>query len=70
VIYAPERLETARLVLRRPRLEDADSIFHRYASDAEVARYLAWPRHASLDDTLLFLKMSDADWALGPVGRI
>jgi ribosomal-protein-alanine N-acetyltransferase len=68
VIYAPERIETARLVLRRPRLEDADSIFHRYASDAEVARYLAWPRHESLDDTLLFLRMSDTDWARGPVG--
>jgi ribosomal-protein-alanine N-acetyltransferase len=68
VIYAPERIETARLVLRRPRLEDADSIFYRYASDSDVARYLAWPRHQSIDDTLQFLKMSDADWSRGPVG--
>lgn len=68
MIYAPERIETTRLVLRRPRLEDAESIFQRYGSDADVARYLAWPRHASLDDTLQFVSMSDADWARGPVG--
>ena len=44
----PERVETERLVLRRPRADDAEAIFERYASDPEVTRYLlsrdAWGR--------------------------
>jgi ribosomal-protein-alanine N-acetyltransferase len=42
---APERLETARLILRRPRAADAPVIYERYASDPEVTRWLGWPRH-------------------------
>jgi len=41
----PERIETARLVLRRPTAADAEAIFNRYAGDSDVTRYLAWPRH-------------------------
>lgn len=66
---APERLETARLVLRRPVATDAQAIFDRYASDPEVTLYLAWSRHISIDDTRLFLAFSDAEWkrtACGP----
>ena len=40
-------IETERLLLRPPMQEDAESIFERYASDAEVTRYLGWPRHTS-----------------------
>ena len=65
---APERIETARLLLRRPTLEDVEPIFARYAADAVVARYLAWPRHQTVDDTRQFLRWSDAEWARGPVG--
>nr|MBA2355602.1 N-acetyltransferase [Acidobacteriota bacterium] len=45
---APEQIETARLVLRRPVAKDAPAIFERYASDPEVTRFLSWPRHQSL----------------------
>ena len=31
-----DRIETARLILRRPVASDAEAIFTRYASDAEV----------------------------------
>lgn len=65
---APERVETARLLLRRPVLGDARAIFERYASDPEVTRYLTWPRHRSVDDTLAFLQFSDAEWARFPAG--
>jgi RimJ/RimL family protein N-acetyltransferase len=60
---APEAFETERLLLRRPRSGDARQIFARYASDVEVTRYLAWPRHTGLDDTRVFLGFSDAEWA-------
>ena len=65
---APERLETARLVLRRPLTADAQRIFDRYASDAEVTRYLSWPRHRTPDHTRVFLDFSDIEWARWPGG--
>ncbi len=58
-----ERLETERLILRRPRLEDAREIFERYASDAAVTRYLSWRQHHSIDDTLVFVAFSDGEWS-------
>lgn len=57
-----ERLETERLVLRRPVDADAEAIFSRYASDPEVTRYLSWPRHRSVADTRDFLDSSDLSW--------
>jgi [ribosomal protein S5]-alanine N-acetyltransferase len=59
---AMEQFETARLVLRRPRREDAQEIFDRYASDPAVTRYLAWPRHYSLQDSEVFVGFSDGEW--------
>jgi len=61
-------IETERLVLRAPRLNDAQSIFDRYASDAEVARYLAWPRHRSVAETRAFVKFSAEQWSRWKVG--
>ncbi|HUP03445.1 MAG TPA: GNAT family N-acetyltransferase [Bryobacteraceae bacterium] len=65
---APERIETARLLLRRALPSDADSIFARYASDIEVTRYLSWPRHQSRDQTEAFLAFSDSEWLRWPAG--
>ena len=65
---APERVETERLILRRPLLSDAEGIYARYAGDAEVGRYLAWPRHRSPDMTRLFLQFSDSEWQRWPAG--
>lgn len=59
---APEQLETERLLLRRPRADDAAAIFRRYASDPDVTRYLSWPRHTAIDDTRVFLGFSDSEW--------
>jgi len=63
-----ERVETARLVLRRPTMEDVDEIFARYASDPEVTTYLSWPVHASLDQTRAYVAFSDREWNKWPVG--
>jgi RimJ/RimL family protein N-acetyltransferase len=65
---APETVETARLVLRRPQPSDAAAVFERYAGDAEVTRYLGWPRHRSVADTEAFIAFSDAEWARAPAG--
>jgi RimJ/RimL family protein N-acetyltransferase len=65
---APETIVTARMRLTRPRAADAQAIFERYASDAEVTRYLGWPQHQSVDDTRAFIEFSDAEWARWPAG--
>jgi ribosomal-protein-alanine N-acetyltransferase len=66
-------IETERLVLRPPRLNDVQAIFDRYASDPEVTRYLAWSRHRSLAETRAFVKFSNdlwARWSAGPMVAI
>ncbi len=65
---APEFFETVRLVLRRPRETEVEAIFTRYASDPDVTRFMAWPRHRSLADTKAFLAFSDAEWDRWPAG--
>jgi len=40
LIEPPDVIKTVQLVLRRPRLSDADDIFDSYAADPEVTRYV------------------------------
>jgi RimJ/RimL family protein N-acetyltransferase len=61
-------IETDRLILRRPRADDAGAIFERYASDPKVTRYLAWPTHRSIEDTRGFLNFCAAEWQRWPAG--
>ena len=63
-----ERLETARLILRKPVPEDAERIFAGYASDPEVTRLLGWSRHTSIEDTRAFLEFNEGEWARWPAG--
>jgi ribosomal-protein-alanine N-acetyltransferase len=65
---APEIIDTERLLLRRPSRSDAQAVFHRYASDREVTRYLSWPTHRSIADTLAFIALSDDEWQRWPAG--
>jgi [ribosomal protein S5]-alanine N-acetyltransferase len=67
-VKAPERIETSRLILRKPALADADAVFGRYASDPEVTRFLGWPRHRSVEDTRAFMQCSEAEWDRWPAG--
>jgi ribosomal-protein-alanine N-acetyltransferase len=50
----PPTLDTPRLRLRPPRLDDADAIFA-HARDPAVSRYVSWPRHRSIEDAHAFL---------------
>ena len=56
MIYPPEILETERLRLRKPVLEDVEEIFRQYAQDAEVTKYVSWRAHESKDETREFLQ--------------
>ncbi len=70
----PEVIETPRLLLRKPLIEDATAIFENYAQEPEVTRYLCWKPHTSMDDALSALhnrlywwdKGTDFSWLLTP----
>ena len=49
-LTVPEEITTARLLLRKPRPEDAALIFAGYAQDPEVTRYLAFRPHRDVSD--------------------
>ena len=51
----PPKIETERLILRKPVPSDADTIFRTYAQDAEVTRYLLWKPHESVEVTRRFV---------------
>jgi [ribosomal protein S5]-alanine N-acetyltransferase len=61
-------IETERLLLKPPTHEDTRAIFERYASDADVTRYLGWPKHTSVQDTQAFVGFSLSEWARWGVG--
>jgi RimJ/RimL family protein N-acetyltransferase len=61
----PEVFETERLVLRRPRLDDAEAIFANYAHDPEVTRYLTWAPHLDVSQTRAFMASCLAAWEAG-----
>ena len=42
-------IETERLILRRFEITDADAMYHNWANDSEVTKYLTWPPHDSTD---------------------
>lgn len=59
-----KRLETDRLILRPFQNEDACAIYHNWANDPEVTRYLMWPCHESIETTRTVL----AEW-IGQYGN-
>ena len=44
-------LETERLLLRKPKIEDVEPMFNNWASDPEVTKYLTWPAHENIEVT-------------------
>jgi [ribosomal protein S5]-alanine N-acetyltransferase len=64
-VTPPEEFRTERLVLRRPRLEDADAVFANYAQDPEVTRYLTWPPHTDVSQTRFFMENRLRAWESG-----
>ena len=58
----PERMETARLLLRAPLLEDAAVVFAGWAQDKEVTRYLTWRPHQTIQETERFIQSCLLAW--------
>ena len=58
----PEQIQTERLLLRKPRMDDAHVIFETYAQDPEVTRYLVWKPHKNLQETEQFLLACGELW--------
>jgi [ribosomal protein S5]-alanine N-acetyltransferase len=67
-VKLPERIETPRLVLRRPLAGDAEAVFSGWASDAVATQFMSWPRHRSIADSQAFLDFSDGEWDAWPAG--
>jgi len=63
-------LLTPRLQLRPPRDVDTTEVFHCYASDPDVTRYVGWPRHRDIDDTRAFITFAKAEWQRWPAGPL
>jgi RimJ/RimL family protein N-acetyltransferase len=64
VEFPPEELETPRLVLRRPTVEDVELAFESYASDPEITRYLTWTAHTSAAQTRDYFQQAIDAWDL------
>lgn len=66
-IKPPEQIETERLFLHKPRMDDAPAIFSAYAQDLVVTRYMTWRPHKNVEETYciveLMLKLWDDDEA-------
>ena len=64
VEFPPEELETARLRLRRPRIEDAGAAFDTYTSDKKITRYLTWSAHTTVAQTREYFQQTIDAWDL------
>ena len=49
-------IETERMILRPITVADAADIFERWTSDERVSKYVKWCTHASVNDTIEWLK--------------
>lgn len=61
----PAELETPRLRLRRPLIDDARPIFESYTQDPEVCRFMIWTPHASEAVTREFVATCVEAWKTG-----
>ena len=63
-------IETERLILRPLTLTDAETAYYGWTGDPEVAKYVSWLPHHSIDDTIQWLKeiewKQDADGNIAP----
>jgi RimJ/RimL family protein N-acetyltransferase len=65
MLNPPELIETERLLLRVPVMEDAAAMLESYARDPEVTRYLAWKPLQSLEEAEKAIRSRVEGWRKG-----
>lgn len=65
MLKPPEIMETTRLMLRPPVIEDTEAIFAQYAQDSEVTKYLIWRPHEDVSETRAFVERCIRGWKAG-----
>ena len=58
----PEQIETERLILRKPRMDDAPAVFSGWVQDLEVTRFLTWRPHENIGQTESMLERAITAW--------
>jgi RimJ/RimL family protein N-acetyltransferase len=58
----PEIIETERLLLRKPRMDDTPAVFEGWAKHPEVTRFLTWRPHQNVEQSQALLQKSIAAW--------
>src|SRR3546814_531153 len=61
----PQRLDLGPTVLRRLRIDDAEAVYRRYASDPEVTRFLSFRTHDGVEDAAGFCTLMQVEWEAG-----
>jgi RimJ/RimL family protein N-acetyltransferase len=61
----PGSIETERLILRKPHMDDAPTIFTAYAQDIEVTRYMTWRPNKDLEETYYHVELALKLWDEG-----
>ncbi len=58
----PEQIKTERLILRKPRMDDAPTIFAGWVQNPGVTRFLTWRPHENIGQTESILMRAIAAW--------
>jgi [ribosomal protein S5]-alanine N-acetyltransferase len=58
----PEQIETERLLLRKPRMDDAPAVFEGWARHPEVTRFLTWHPHERVEQSAALMLRSIEGW--------
>lgn len=65
MLSPPETIETERLILRVPVMEDAVAVLEAYGQDPEVTRYLVWKPLQSLEEAETAIRNRLEGWRKG-----
>ena len=58
----PELILTERLILRKPRMEDAPAVFAGWVQDSDVTYFLTWLPHQNIGQTQSILRNAITAW--------
>lgn len=50
------KLETERLILRKLKEEDADTVFNSWTNDDDVSKYVRWSTHKNVEETKEYIR--------------